>query len=176
MTRVLLAVGALSFVAIVIQTSVMPGLDLGQVMPQLVLLVVVATGLARDAHTGMVAGFAAGLMLDLAPPADHSAGRWALALLLAGFVAGKVRESAFQVRPLLAMITVGVCSFVASGTYVLTGVVTDEAAPLQVSQLLLGVLLDLVFAPLVVPWVMQLIARLAGPRAPLMPVSGAPSP
>ncbi len=35
---------------------------------------------------------APGLLLDLAPPADHVAGRWALALLLAGYVAGRVRQ------------------------------------------------------------------------------------
>ena len=37
-------------------------------------------------------GFAAGLLLDLAPPADHVAGRWALALVLVGYLAGRVRQ------------------------------------------------------------------------------------
>jgi hypothetical protein len=31
-----------------------------------------------------VLGFVAGLLLDLVPPADHEAGRWALALVVVG--------------------------------------------------------------------------------------------
>ena len=75
-----LAVG----VALVLQTSVFPHLAWRGVGPDVVLLVVVAGGLARGAHVGMVLGFASGLVLDLAPPADHVAGRWALALLVVG--------------------------------------------------------------------------------------------
>ena len=40
----------------------------------------------------MLVGFAAGLALDLAPPADHLAGRWALALVVVGYVAGRARR------------------------------------------------------------------------------------
>ena len=36
-------------------------------------------------------GFVAGVLLDLAPPADHVAGRWALALVVVGYVAGRMR-------------------------------------------------------------------------------------
>lgn len=176
MTRVLLGVVALSVGATVIQSSVLSAFLAPQAVPQMVLLVVVAAGLVRDAHTGMVAGFTAGLLLDLVPPADHSAGRWALALLLSGLVAGKVRESAFQVRPLLAVITVGVCSFVASGSYILAGVAIGEAAPLDISHLLLGVVVDILWAPLVVPWVMGLLGRIAGPRKPAAFVTGATGP
>ena len=38
----------------------------------------------------MVLGFGGGLLLDLVPPADHVAGRWALALLVAGYLSGRV--------------------------------------------------------------------------------------
>ena len=34
-----------------------------------------------------------GLLLDLAPPADHVVGRWALALIVVGYVAGRMRTS-----------------------------------------------------------------------------------
>ena len=54
------------------------------VVPDLVLLVVVAAGLAYGSELGLVLGFGAGLLLDLAPPADHYAGRWALALMVVG--------------------------------------------------------------------------------------------
>ena len=41
-----------------------------------------------------VLGFVAGLAIDLAPPADHVAGRWALALVVVGYLAGRVRQDA----------------------------------------------------------------------------------
>ena len=42
----------------------------------------------------MTLGFFGGLLVDLAPPADHVAGRWALALVVAGYLAGRVRQDA----------------------------------------------------------------------------------
>ena len=59
-------------------------------MPNLCLLVVVAAALTRGPQFAAVLGFGAGLALDLAPPADHIAGRWALALVVVGYVAGRV--------------------------------------------------------------------------------------
>ena len=61
-------------------------------MPNLVLLVVVAAALTRGPQFAAVLGFVAGVLLDLAPPADHIAGRWALALVVVGYVAGRVRQ------------------------------------------------------------------------------------
>ena len=59
--------------------------------PNLCLLVVVAAALTVEAPFALLLGFTAGLTLDLAPPADHVAGRWALALVLVGYLAGRVR-------------------------------------------------------------------------------------
>ena len=86
------AAGVAVLVALVLQTSVLPHLAWHGVAPDLVLVVVVAVALTRGAHTGTVVGFAAGVLVDLAPPADHVAGRWALALMLVGYVAGRVAE------------------------------------------------------------------------------------
>ena len=85
-TRVLGATVALT-VALVLQVSVFPHFAWHGVVPNLVLLVVVGAALVRGAQFAMVLGFVAGVLLDLAPPADHVAGRWALALL-----AGRVRR------------------------------------------------------------------------------------
>lgn len=165
MTRLLLIVTGLAAAAVVLQTSVLSAFAVNQMVPQLALLVVVAVGLSRDAHAGIAAGFVAGLMLDLAPPADHAAGRWALALLLAGFVAGQVGQSAYRVRPLLALITTAVCSLVATVTFALTGVLTSEPTGLALGQVLTGVGLNLLVAPLVLPWAMRLFDRIATPRS-----------
>ena len=79
--------------ALVLQVSLFSHLSWHGVVPDLVLLVVVAAGLAHGTEYAMVLGFGGGLLLDLAPPADHVAGRWALALLVVGYVAGRLGTS-----------------------------------------------------------------------------------
>ena len=49
----------------------------GGAVPDLVLLVVVALAVNTGPLTGMVAGFAGGLALDVAPPGGHLAGQYA---------------------------------------------------------------------------------------------------
>ena len=73
----------------------------------------------------MVLGFAAGVALDLAPPADHVAGRWALALSVVAFPAARVRQ---DVRPTATAVigTVAAGSFVGTSIFALTGLVLGE--------------------------------------------------
>jgi rod shape-determining protein MreD len=85
----------LSFVlvlaAIVLQLTVVDRLPLpGGVSPDLVLLVVVALALSSGPMTGMITGFCAGLALDIAPPADHLIGVYALVFCLVGYFCGRV--------------------------------------------------------------------------------------
>ena len=79
--------------ALVLQVSFFPHLAWRGIGPDLCLLVVVGAALTRGPQFAMVLGFFAGVALDLAPPADHLAGRWALALVVVGYVAGQVRQS-----------------------------------------------------------------------------------
>ncbi|WP_134764926.1 rod shape-determining protein MreD [Nocardioides sp. 1609] len=148
-------------VALVLQTTVFPHLAWHGVGPNVVLLVVVAAGLARGAHFGMVLGFGAGLLLDLAPPADHAAGRWALALLVVGHVAGRVRQDA-PAGVGGALAAVAACSFLGSSLFTLTGLLLDPGAgvPDLLEVVLAGVVWDLVLAAFVVPVVMRGLTRL----------------
>ncbi len=99
-------------VALVVQVSLFPHVAWHGIVPNLCLLVVVAAALTVDAPFALVLGFAAGLTLDLAPPADHVAGRWALALTVAAFLAARVRQD--QKPSALAVVgTVAAASFVA---------------------------------------------------------------
>ena len=91
------------------------------VVPNLALLVVVAAAIARGPQFGAIVGFLAGMLLDLAPPADHVAGRWALAFVLIAVLAGRVRADARR-SPLAGLATVAVCSFVATSVFALSGV------------------------------------------------------
>ena len=110
----------LVLLAVVLQVSVLSQFAVRGVVPDLALVLVVAVGLARGPRTGALTGFGAGLLLDIAPPADHVAGRWALALVVVGYLAGRVRQDASR-SSLVALATV------AAGSFVGTSVFADRA-------------------------------------------------
>ena len=149
----------LLLLAAVLQVSFFGFFTLEGVVPNLVLLVVVATALARGPEVAAPLGFVGGLVLDLAPPADHVAGRWALALLVAAYVAGRVRQDASR-STLVALVTVAAASFLATSVFALSGMalgdtVVDPAAALRVVLISMGY--DLLLAPFVLPLVLRLL-------------------
>lgn len=162
--------GGLIVLAVVLQVSVFDAFAWHGIVPDLALLVVVGAALVRGGEFGMITGFAAGVVLDLAPPADHLAGRWALALLVVGYVAGRVRQ---DVRPGTAptattvVATVAACSFVGSSIFALSGLVLRDPA-VGVGDLLQAILISLVWdvllTPLVLPAVMTAFRRLEPAR------------
>ena len=162
--RWLAALGAV-LLALVVQVSLFPHLAWHGIVPNLCLLVVVAAALTVEAPFALVLGFTAGLVLDLAPPADHVAGRWALALTIAAFLAARVRQ---DVRPsALAVVgTVAAASFAATSIFALSGILLDDPA-MSVAGLLEVVLValvwDVLLTPFVLPPLMKLFARL-GPQ------------
>jgi rod shape-determining protein MreD len=164
--RVAVATAAVS-AALVLQVSSFTHPAWRGVVPDLVLLVVVAVGLARGAEFAMVFGFAAGLLLDLAPPADHVAGRWALALVVVGYVAGRMRTSG---RPSTGAVlgTSLACTFVGTSVFALTGLVLRDPA-VGVPDLLAATLASLAWAAVlaipVVRGVLALFARVEPERA-----------
>lgn len=142
-----LLVGAAVVVALALQVSFFPHLAVAGVVPDLVLLVVVAFALARGSREAMLLGFVAGLLLDLAPPADHSVGRWALSLVLVAAVAGRVRTDERVSLPVV-LGTVAAASFVGTSTFALSGLLVGEIA-LEVPRLLAVVGIALVWDLLV---------------------------
>ena len=157
-----LAAFAAVVVALVVQVSLFPHLAWHGIVPNLCLLVVVAAALTVEAPFALILGFAAGLTLDLAPPADHLAGRWALALTVAAFLAARVRQ---DVKPTaLAVVgTVAAASFVATSLFALSGVLLSDPA-MSVAGLLevvlVAVVWDVLLTPFVLPPLMKLFARL----------------
>ena len=164
--RALVAMLAVS-VALVLQVSLFPHVAWQGIVPNLVLLVVVAAALTRGAQFAAVLGFAAGVVLDLAPPADHVAGRWALALVIVGYVAGRVRQ---DVKPTATavVVTVAASSFIGTSVFAISGLllgdpVTDMVELLQV--IFVAVLWDVLLTPFVLPLVMKMFQRLEPDRA-----------
>ena len=147
------ALGALVCAAVVLQTVVFRYVAIDGVVPDLVLVLVVVVAIVRGPEFAAVLGFGAGLLVDLAPPADHVAGRWALALVVVGYLAGRVRQDA-RSSTLAAVIVVGAASFVGTSLYALSGVLVGDGTvgvdqTLQV--IVTSVLWDLMLAPLLVP-------------------------
>ena len=83
-----------SLLAVVLQVASSPHFSFDGVVPDLALLVVVAAALVRGPRVRRAARLRRRAGLDLAPPADHIAGRWALALVVVGYLAGRVRQDA----------------------------------------------------------------------------------
>lgn len=181
LTTVIVAVLA----ALLVQVTVLPHFawtvgGLG-VVPDLVLLVVVATALATDTRYGMLTGFFAGALLDLAPPADHVAGRWALALMAVGYVVGRLAhdntadvgrmETDGARRPPLTLVLAAAAggSFVGTSVFALSGLFLADSAA-SVGELLpvalIALLLDVVAALVVVPACFWLFRRLGAERTP----------
>jgi rod shape-determining protein MreD len=152
--------------ALVLQVTVFPHFAWQGIVPNLCLLVVVGAALTRGPQFAAVLGFVAGVMLDLAPPADHLAGRWALALVVVGYVAGRVRQDA---RPTATAVvaTVAACSFVGTSLFAISGLVLHDSAlsvPDLLRVILVAVLWDVLLTPFVLPLVMRMFERLEPAR------------
>jgi len=154
--------------AIVAQSVIFRFVSVDGVVPNLALIVVVVAAISRGSQFAAVLGFGTGLLLDLAPPADHVAGRWALALVLVGYLAGRVRQDA-RSSPVVAVVLVGAASFIATSLFAFSGVLLDDGSlpvPEMVRVIVISVLWDLMLAPFLVPlllWVLDRVrpARLA---------------
>lgn len=166
--RGLAALGLVS-IALVLQVSLFPHLAWNGIVPNLCLLVVVGAGLVRGAQFAMLLGFAAGVLLDLAPPADHVAGRWALALVIVGYVAGRVRQ---DVKPTAGAVvaTVAASSFIGTSVFAISGLVLRDPAlaiPELLQVIVVAVLWDIALTPFMLPVVMAALRRLEPVRAPI---------
>jgi rod shape-determining protein MreD len=109
-----------------------------------------------------VLGFLGGLVVDLAPPADHVAGRWALALVVVGYLAGRVRHDAGS-SALAAVLTVAACSFVGTSVFALSGMVLDDpgvAVGDALKVIPIAVVYDVLVTPFVLPVTMRLFRRM----------------
>jgi hypothetical protein len=182
LVAVLVAVVGALLVQVTVLPEIAPVFTWHGVGPGPVLLVVVATALVTDPRFATLTGFAAGLLLDLAPPADHLAGRWALALMVVGYVVSRLAhdhqpvapgplelERATHGRPPWSVVLAAAAggSFVGNSVFALSGVLLgDHAGGLTDLLRVVGIALvwDVAAAVVVVPLTTWLFARLAAPQ------------
>jgi len=147
--------------AVVLQVSFFGYFSYDGVVPNLVLLVVVAAALARGPEFAALLGFVGGLAIDLVPPADNVAGRWALALVVVGYVAGRVRQDAGG-STIVALATVAAASFVGTSVFALSGMVLSDGTGSVADALTVipvAVVYDVLLAPFILPPAMRLFRR-----------------
>ncbi|MFB7337460.1 rod shape-determining protein MreD [Streptomyces adustus] len=160
--RILLST-ALVVVALVLQVSVLARLHLPGAVPDLLLLTVLGLAIVYGHVGGALIGFGAGLLADLAPPADHAAGRYALVLCVIGYLAGLVRPENGRLKSATGPMAVVVAAAIGSTLlYALVGALVGDTAARHVglgSLLFSAALYDLLLAPFVVPGVMWLARR-----------------
>ncbi|MFE2068969.1 rod shape-determining protein MreD [Streptomyces sp. NPDC059467] len=160
--RILLS-SALVVVALVIQVSVLARLHLPGAVPDLLLLTVLGLAMVYGHVGGALVGFGAGLLADLAPPADHAAGRYALVLCVVGYFAGLIRPENGRLKSATGPMVVVVAAAIGSTLlYAGVGALVGDTAARHVgmtSLLITAALYDLLLAPFVVPGIIALARR-----------------
>ncbi|MFI0818050.1 rod shape-determining protein MreD [Streptomyces sp. NPDC021098] len=162
LNRVLLST-VLVVAALVVQICVLARLQLPGAVPDLLLLVVLGLALVYGHTGGALVGFGAGLLADLAPPADHAAGRYALVLCVVGYLAGLAKPESGQLRsatgPMVVVVAAAIgATLLYAGVGILVG--DDAARHVGLGQLLFtAALYDLLLAPFTVPLIMGLARR-----------------
>lgn len=174
MRRAALSAGFI-VVALMLQLSVVDRLPLPGGEPDLVLLVVVALGLTGGPLTGMLAGFWAGLALDVAPPAGDLLGEHALVFCLVGYGCGRLSGMVDR----SAASSLGIAAVAVAAGEVLQVIVGlmfgDPGVSWPAIRVVLpsSVLQDILISPFVVYLVMRASRWAAADRHDLTAVGGA---
>jgi len=153
--------GVLLLTALMLELVVVARWSLPGATPDLLLVVVVGLAVVRGPVMGAGAGFAGGLMLDVAPPAAGIVGLNALLYCVAGFLIGRVAErtepTAVLALTSAVLAEIGIIVFGAA----LGGLLGDDRVAWSevVGLALTGALYALVLASLVVPLVIWLVRR-----------------
>jgi len=158
--RALLAAAAI-LAAVLVQVTVLNNVPFpGGAGPDLVLVVVVAMALASGPRDGAIIGFAAGLALDIAPPASNLLGQSALVFCLVGYGCGRLRV-ALERSAWLPIAGVAVGAAAGEVLYALVGLIFGD--PDVTWQAVRQVLPAAVFYDLLIsPFVLYAVARLGG--------------
>jgi rod shape-determining protein MreD len=146
------------FGAVVLQVALAPHLAIRGVVPNFLLLVVIAVALMEGPRYGTAAGFASGLAFDLV--GTGPIGPMALVLCVVGFIAGSLQENMFAEGWRLPVTVVVITSFATELGYwtVLAVAGTGESFwSTFVNIMLPGALYNGVLALVTFPWLARFL-------------------
>lgn len=159
--RQALVIFVVVFTAVIVEVTLLSRLGLPGATPDLVVVSVVALALAMGPTQGATAGFAAGILLDMSPPADTLLGVNAIVYLAIGFVTGFVIDPRDRTVPVMIGI-VGLATAAATlataalDTLLGSGRVLWEEMP---SMVLSSTVYAVIMAPVVVLGVAWIVRR-----------------
>ncbi|MCX8006787.1 MAG: rod shape-determining protein MreD [Coriobacteriia bacterium] len=113
--------------AAVIQAAIAPHMRVAGVVPSFPLLVVITLALVNGASSGAVAGFVAGLLLDLL--GSGPIGAWAFVLTLVGYTAGMLQANVFAEGWLLPFTVALLAGLAAELVYLIVLIVLGSELP-----------------------------------------------
>jgi len=158
--RQALIIGTFMLGAVLVEVTLLSRLGIPGATPDLVVVTVVAIALAMGPIQGAVAGFAGGVLLDLAPPGDTLIGVNALVYVAIGFITGMAvdpRDRTIWILMGMVGLATGAAVLLVSGLDTLLG--SDRVDWEQVPMLTLtSVLYGLILAPVMilsVAWVVR---------------------
>jgi rod shape-determining protein MreD len=159
MTIDVLKIAGLTFLAVVLQTSIVSSVELGGATPDLLLVMLVAIALLRGAITGAGVGFAAGLLVDTATLARL--GETSLLLTIAGYWIGRYGETTGRDRTHAPLLSVAVVTLLyGAGALSLHVVLGDAVDASQLfGSLLPAILLNLLLTFPVYALVRRILGR-----------------
>ncbi len=159
MSRFLSAAAAI-LAATLLQVGIAPYIALGDAVPNLLLLVVVTLALVQGPRAGTLAGFSAGLLLDLIGTAPI--GPAALVFCVVGFVAGSLQANTFAEGWRLPLLILFVASLTSEMLYAtvlavlgLGGFGIEEV----LGVMLPGAVYNAALAVLVYPWLARFLRQ-----------------
>jgi rod shape-determining protein MreD len=159
--RQALIIGTLVVAAVIVELTLLSRLGLPGATPDLVVVTVVAIALAMGPTQGAVAGFAAGILIDLAPPGDTLLGVNALVYVAIGYVAGIAIDPRDRTVPIM----IGVVGLSAAAGAVATAALDTLLGSQRVAweqmpgMVLTTALYAVILAPLVILGVAWLVRR-----------------
>lgn len=151
--------------SVLVSTVIAPVVAVGAVVPDLVLLSVVAFGLADGPASGTRYGFVAGLLVDLLAGPQQLVGLNAFVLLLVGYVAGAGRRYLGGDTLAAQMVLTGGVSALGIVSFALLGLLLGQAVPSApaVTRNALGLgVYHAVLVPVLVRPLVRLVERFPG--------------
>ena len=123
--RILLT-GILIFVNFILQTTLLPYISIGGILPNTALIIVVSYALLRDSTEGAIVGFFSGLPIDIF--FGTSFGYYTLLFLLAGLLIGRSQKDFYRENYLLPIIICSLAAIVYESIIFITGSGASGAA------------------------------------------------